>query len=701
MFTKAKWIWLPTEAPDTYADFIDDFEYKGGKAVLRISVDSNYAAYVNGKLAAFGQYADFPRNKIGDEIDITEYVKNGTNRLAVIVWYYGKYMENINNSPLTYTVGDPGLIYEIEIDGNTVAASDKNTLCRKDPGFVQEKREVITWQLGLTYHRDMVNADDSFIFGGSEGFEQSRETGSALTVSPRPIDMLTLGERQAAKLIRVGEFEYPADAAEHPTAYNMQFAAIAYRAIDKLTDKKRDHMLSNAEPVSISANNSIFLLVDLMKESVGFLDLDIEVPEDCRIDIGWGEHLHDGICRTYKRSFSVSYNAKAGINSYMNPFRRFGGRYIQLFIHAKSAKINYVGFRPTDFKVDIKPYDCGNLLRNTVYETSIATLRLNMHEHYEDCPWREQGLYTMDSRNQMLCGYYAFGEYRFPRASLHLIGESICESGLLPTCAPTETPLFLPSFSLAYFMQMREYIEYSDDTTLAQEMYETLERIIHVFTDRIDEKGLIPAFVGSTFFNFYEWMPTMFSWKEPYTGYESALNLLTALGLGNFAAICVYLGKNERANELATLRKKIISATTEYFWDEGAKLMRTRDNCDSYSVLVNSLALLTGALDGKDLTNVLGILIGNGKDPDGTVKNGIVPNTLSMNCFRFDALLRLDREKYKNIILDEIDKTYLMMLREGATSFWETELGEADFDEAGSLCHGWAALPIYYYHTLL
>jgi hypothetical protein len=40
------------------------------------------------------------------------------------------------------------------------------------------------------------------------------------------------------------------------------------------------------------------------------------------------------------------------------------------------------------------------------------------------------------------------------------------------------------------------------------------------------------------------------------------------------------------------------------------------------------------------------------------------------------------------------------MLSAGATTFWETELGEADFENAGSLCHGWSALPIYYFHRL-
>ena len=40
------------------------------------------------------------------------------------------------------------------------------------------------------------------------------------------------------------------------------------------------------------------------------------------------------------------------------------------------------------------------------------------------------------------------------------------------------------------------------------------------------------------------------------------------------------------------------------------------------------------------------------------------------------------------------------MLREGATTFWEIIIGADDFADAGSLCHGWSALPVYYYEIL-
>ena len=71
-----------------------------------------------------------------------------------------------------------------------------------------------------------------------------------------------------------------------------------------------------------------------------------------------------------------------------------------------------------------------------------------------------------------------------------------------------------------------------------------------------------------------------------------------------------------------------------------------------------------------------------------------------MLTFRYDALLYTDKEKYSSYILDEIERKYRPMVEYGIGTVWETELGQSDFENAGSLCHGWSALPIYYYHIL-
>ena len=68
-----------------------------------------------------------------------------------------------------------------------------------------------------------------------------------------------------------------------------------------------------------------------------------------------------------------------------------------------------------------------------------------------------------------------------------------------------------------------------------------------------------------------------------------------------------------------------------------------------------------------------------------------------MKCFKYDALLKTDI-KHKDTVLEEIRKTYTPMLKTGTV--WETDKGESDFDGAGSLCHGWSAIPVYYYHKL-
>ena len=73
--------------------------------------------------------------------------------------------------------------------------------------------------------------------------------------------------------------------------------------------------------------------------------------------------------------------------------------------------------------------------------------------------------------------------------------------------------------------------------------------------------------------------------------------------------------------------------------------------------------------------------------------------SLSMNCYFYDALLSVDKS-YKDYIMKDIEEKYSYMLSCGATTFWETIEGAKAFSNAGSLCHGWSALPIYYFDVL-
>ena len=698
-FEKAVWIWRDAPAGrDEFCDFLTTFHAGEGTACrLRISADSNYTVWINGKLAAFGQYADYPDYKVYDEVDVTDCTHPGENRMVITVWYYGIASQ-------TYAVGEAGLIFELaDADGKILAASGADTLSRLSRDYASGRGDLISGQLGPTYHYDMCG-DDGFRTAGGEGFAPSRAAeGISTDFHPRPNKKLILEPRMPSRVALAGQFRYMSGDGNPGT--RMQAAALTYRNPCEMGS------LDFSAPAVLKMTgdkdffDGIYFTVDLGEESAGFLDFDIEVPASCRMDVGFGEHLKDGRLRTAIRGFWCDIGLRAGRNTYLHTFRRFGCRYLQFFLHTDEATVRYAGLRRTVYPLLAKQYRCGNLLRETVYRVCQNTLAQCLHEHYEDCPWREQALYTMDSRNQMLCGYYAFGETQAARAALELITHGVRRDGLLMLCYPASMDFPIPSFSCMFFIQMDEYIRHSGDTSLAEEKLPMLENLMEVFLRKRQESGVIDNFYGEfegsrDYWNFYEWTPTMSGgFGETARRLEAPLNALLSLALRALANICEALGKQDRAAHYRGVSASLNAAIAKEFFNPETRLFESFDcvHRGEYAVLTQSLCLLCGAADGLDTSVMLRVMEKNGPADTGLC---VYPNTLSMNAFRFDALLAVDREKYAPLILAELDRDYLYMLREGATSFWETIHGADDFGDAGSLCHGWSALPVYYYETL-
>ena len=103
--------------------------------------------------------------------------------------------------------------------------------------------------------------------------------------------------------------------------------------------------------------------------------------------------------------------------------------------------------------------------------------------------------------------------------------------------------------------------------------------------------------------------------------------------------------------------------------------------------LANALAVCSGICPDDCIDGVLYNLAYN---------PGLLRATLSFSIFLYDALMKKP-EKYARFVFEDAAKDYGYMLRRGATTFWETIRGGDDFGYAGSMCHGWSAVPIYLY----
>lgn len=636
-FKTASWIWSnPNPQQDEYGEFVDHFVYEEGSVTLRISADSNYATYINGQLASWGQYADYPYDKVYDEVDVTTFCQQGENRIATIVWYCG--LDNI----FTYYPGNAGLIYEITCDNKVLCESNETTLSRMSKSYMNHRQQLITLQLGFGYGYD-VTKEDEWLTGELNDFKPATVVEQVLPLRIRPCDKLTL----LPEVVGV-------------------------------------------ECKRISDTDVIF---DLGREQVGFLSFQLTSPCEQDITIAYGEHLVDGCVRQKidGRDFSAFYRTKAGENTYLNPFRRFACRYLEVRSE-HPVTIEKMAIAPTMYVLNEKERPTLSKKQDKIYNMCVETLHLCMHEHYEDCPWREQSLYAMDSRNQMLCGYYAFDEYKFPRANLQLISKDSREDGLLSICYPMCMDLVIPSFSLHYITACREYMEYSGDKAFLSEIYPKLVSIIETFTKRITD-GLIPPFAGRNYWNFYEWRECLDGGGPYCEDYDFdtpdlLLNALLSIALQNMAIIADALGMaNTYYQQAIALNNRI----HDVFWDATTGICYDLPEHKAYSQLGNALAILCGAVSGTDAERICERLL---------TDTAMTPVSLSMICFKYDAWLKVNKARFAPIILEDIEKIYTPMIEFGSTTVWETELGESDFDNAGSLCHGWSALPIYYYHIL-
>ncbi len=520
--------------------------------------------------------------------------------------------EGVNSA--THIDDGAGVIFSCTLDGKLALFSSKDTLCAYDEGYVQHDQRSITVQLGLA---------SDMRWGKSKADRNSVEIDKTRNIRKRPV-----------KKAEIQPFVC-------------------------------------GHPVPGGSN-----LYDLGREEAGYLYLKTKSASRANVKVAYGEHLADGGVRYQigSRDFSLNFEVPPGECEFTQYFVRIAGRYLQVFL-PENVEVLSIGVIPTLYPLTEKEHHFTGLDKE-IYDTCVRTLRLCMNAHYEDCPWREQALYVLDSRNQMLCGYYAFEETEFPRAMLAFMSQGKRNDGFLELTYPAIHTPAIPFFSLMYPVAVSEYVKHTGDRTIVDEVKPTMLGILNGTKERIDETGLIRDF-EKDFWNFYEWS----KFSDGYGDREDYHLILN----------CAYVYSAERLAELCPEftadTKKIKGEIVRHFWNEETGLFSVSvKEKNRYSQLGNAFALLIGLGEERTVN---------------AVKNceNMIPATLSMLSFVYDAILKYDAQG-SAFVRNDIREKYGYMLKHGATSFWETLEGESAFHRAGSLCHGWSALPVYYLQTL-
>ncbi|MCR5694711.1 MAG: hypothetical protein K6G89_07050 [Clostridia bacterium] len=760
-FNKA--IPLVTGDPDdlslvnVYTDFFDEFETSrpdpGSKLVLKVNADSEFAVWVNGLFVMTGQHSQYPDCPCVEYADITSYVRPGLNAVAFTV-----YRQGLTTS--TYLSCQGQFFYEITeylpgiMEGFVVAASSGDTTLRRySPCYKSGPVPQVSGQLGFTFIRSDIEGGDEFL---SAGYTKEQALKDGFSPAPvledpefkgftvRNIEKLSLLEAKSSEIVAQGIFDFGREYRETntmPHAYYMQNAALKSRFFGELLVgppvtreipaadnyalepgaelsppegsirlKAKDIVLTGA----LREGRGIYAVIDLGEEIFGYLSYRITLERPAVIGIGYSDHLIDLRTRSFVggRCFAETLILPAGETARTHLLSKIGARYLMIFAETDDITLSGIGTIPAEYPVNVAKsgvFKINDALHTKICSISLRTLLLCMNEHYMDCPQREQSLYAMDSRNQMLCGYYGFGEYAYAKESLSLMSRSLRNDGLLELCSPAKVHITIPSFSLHWVIALCEYTKYSGDVEFFNDQLKTANTIMGSVLSRRTDAGVLLRWAESQYWNFHEWNGELAGAIGcPSTSdADACLTALFILATEKLADILDETGADDAgklnlASRLKTLAGSMKTAFNDAFFDaENGLYASFRDYAEdaglrNYSQFANSLAILSGCASKSPV-----YLDGALKAITGRCETVSVSEcTLSTCLFKYDALMSVSKDNI-GLVMDEITELWGYMIGQGATSFWETIKGATDFDDAGSLCHGWSAIPLAVYYKYI
>lgn len=671
---KSYWIWNSKNrfGQHEIVRFRKTFGCNVKNAQLKISADSDFIVRINDIEAGRGQFNSYPEKRVYQVFDISNLLKKGENEIQVQVYHTG---ENF----FGHCKGPAGLWAVIENGTEIIECTDSSWQCAADPFHIIGTPVKMTPQLGFIFETDL-SRPAVMDFKAVEVFDE------AVPQIVRPIKSLELKGLADTFILGQGEIFRRENAVD---IYDDFLHHV--RACDFYKNVTEEYPETLNFPQSFTVKDGAYLIIDLKKESTGLFSFKITASEKIRMDAAHGEHLADGRVRAKvgARYFVDSFTLKKGENVFELPFRIIGGRYLELHFYGNAEiTVEYASLNIVEYPLaEPAEFQCSDSLLDKMDEVCIRTLHLCMHNHYEDCPWREQGLYAYDSRNQALYGYSVWGNYDYARANFNLLSDRKTESGWLELCAPSEIPLTIPIFSFAWLGAVADYTLFSGRTDLLDENRENIDRMFSVYMKLYDtETGLFKLPQDKHLWHFYEWVDGLSGadGDAPSTGAPDEMHALFNL---YFLEVLRFYADWENDSSLSVRADELAKNIHLNFFDNEKGYYKT-SNKGGKHFHVQLMAIYCKIVPEDKLRVLIDKIISG--------EFGVI--TFEPMPFMLKALMPYSAEarKYFDTFLKNI---YRPMISSGATSVWEVPTEPGHCLGGWSLCHGWASLPSFYFRT--
>lgn len=662
-------------------------------ANIRISADSRYKLYVNGRLVEVGPSKGDQQVWFCDSLNLVSYLKEGENILAVKVLRYPE--DKNRGAHSVIRTATPGLFLTGEIvlaDGESISVSaDEKWQYYVDRGIRILAEEE---QFSPLYSHERVTGDKILAGWMLESYDASEWECAKPYIRldvPGSISPGNLNKRTIPYMYRK----------------TRNFAGVINKKKSMHHEEHWNSFLQGQQELQIPEESEEIIEIDAGEEMTGYLHLLMAGGEKAKIEILQAEsYIYDELCgpaqvplkkdrmdfkNGHLEGYTDEYEA-GGFGTDEVPeeyetfwFRTF--RFLQLRITTKeeSVKLKAFYYEETGYPLEVKTQvETSDASLKKIWEISERTLRRCMHETYEDCPYYEQLQYAMDSRTQILYTYAVSSDDRLARKCMDDFRRAQRYDGLLNCSYPNCNVNVIPGFSIYYIFMVYDHMMYFGDKNLVEDHLPTIERILGFFGQHLTEDGYVDKVGGilmnTPFWSFIDWAE---AWNPttgmPPAGLEGALtmeSLLYIMGLRHAAALSEYVGRTDMAKQYLTRAEQVCCAVRTYCIGENG-MIQDGPGIDEYSQHCQVFAVLAGVIDrNKGKENLLRTI---------KEKEKYAQCTVAMRFYLFRALEQTDLYEYTEQYWD----AWRTMLANNCTTCVESE------SYARSECHAWGSLALY------
>ena len=577
-------------------------------AILRISADDYYKLYINGEFVTQGPAPSYPQHYFYNEIEVTDYLKEGENTFAVHTYYQG-----LINRVWVSADHRQMLWCSLNVNGENLLVSDESWLCSDHTGYTVCGRSPV----GTFYleNYDSTSSEENFFL---ENYDD--------------------GLWKNASVFKNADYSL-----EKQLTPQLYFETLKPQTVERFDDG---------------------LVIDFGREAVGYLLLKGKGNKSDVVTVRCGEELNgDGRVR-YKMRCDTVYEEKWILSGKSDTLRQFdykAFRYVEL-LFPESVEFDDIEFviryMPFEQKAS---YTTDNDKLKRVIDLCIDTVKYGTQEVFVDCPTREKGQYLGDVTVEARAHAIVTGDLSMMKKAI----RDFCHSAFIcPGIMAVSTSSLMQEiadYSLQFPAQILWVYSVERDIEFLKETEPYLTGAYKYFLDYADESGLIQNVNEK--WNLVDWP------KNLRDGYDFPLTTPIGSGVHNVlnAFWCGFLDALDEIYTILEMDKTGITEKVKKSFFDAFYCEKTGLFCDSkehtHSAIHSNLLPLLFEI-GTENEELRDRLV------DFIMEKRLTSMGVYMSYFALAALKKHGKDKEAELLaIDE--GCWLNMLSEGATTTYE------------------------------